>query len=62
MPPTYELIYWPMLQGRGEFVRLILEDVGVPYIDRARLPSAEGGGTESIISFREGREPGFPPC
>ena len=27
-PERYELFYWPVLQGRGEFVRLILEDAG----------------------------------
>jgi glutathione S-transferase len=33
---TYELYYWPEIQGRGEFVRLALEDAGAPYIDVAR--------------------------
>lgn len=32
----YELYYWPMLQGRGEFVRLALEDAGADYTDVAR--------------------------
>jgi glutathione S-transferase len=27
----YELYYWPSIQGRGEFVRLALEDAGAPY-------------------------------
>jgi glutathione S-transferase len=27
----YELHYWPGIQGRGEFVRLALEDAGAPY-------------------------------
>ena len=27
----WDLYYWPGLQGRGEFVRLVLEDAGVPY-------------------------------
>jgi glutathione S-transferase len=30
----YELYYWPSIQGRGEFVRLVLEDAGVPYINK----------------------------
>jgi glutathione S-transferase len=34
----YELFYWPGLQGRGEFARLILEDAGADYIDVARTP------------------------
>jgi glutathione S-transferase len=33
---TYELFYWPGLQGRGEFIRLAFEDAGVPYDDVAR--------------------------
>ncbi|MGI4861152.1 MAG: glutathione S-transferase [Janthinobacterium lividum] len=32
----YELYYWPMLQGRGEFVRLALEDASADYVDVAR--------------------------
>ncbi|MDQ3366203.1 MAG: glutathione S-transferase [Myxococcota bacterium] len=36
MEPRYELFYWPTLQGRGEFVRLVLEDLGLPYVDVAR--------------------------
>ena len=35
---AYELYYWPTIQGRGEFVRLALEDVGAEYVDVARLP------------------------
>jgi glutathione S-transferase len=32
----YELFYWPMIQGRGEFVRLALEDADASYTDVAR--------------------------
>ena len=32
----YELFYWPGIQGRGEFIRLALEDAGAPYVDVAR--------------------------
>jgi len=32
----YELFYWPEIQGRGEFSRLVLEDVEAPYVDVAR--------------------------
>lgn len=32
----YELYYWPEIQGRGEFVRLALEDAGAPYRDVCR--------------------------
>ena len=34
----YELYYWPSIQGRGEFVRLALEDAGAAYVDVARRP------------------------
>jgi glutathione S-transferase len=32
----YELYYWPGIQGRGEFIRLALEDAGADYVDVAR--------------------------
>src|SRR3954464_11684412 len=32
----YELYYWPSIQGRGEFIRLALEDAGAEYVDVAR--------------------------
>ena len=35
---TYELYYWPGIQGRGEFIRLALEDAGARYVDVAREP------------------------
>lgn len=46
--PPYELYYWPIVQGRGEFVRLVLEDADQPYVDVARLPEAEGGGIAAL--------------
>jgi glutathione S-transferase len=54
--PRYELLYWPGLQGRGEFVRLALEDAGVPYDDVVRLPEREGGGMAVLDRLLE--EPG----
>lgn len=56
----YELIYWPSLQGRGEFVRLVLEDADVPYVDRARQPGDEGGGLECVRKRLYGDGPGAP--
>ena len=44
----YELYYWPQIQGRGEFIRLALEDAGAPYVDVARLPASRGGGEAAI--------------
>lgn len=36
MMEPYKLYYWPTIQGRGDFVRLALEEADVPYIDVAR--------------------------
>ena len=47
--PRFELIYWPGLPGRGEFVRLILEEAGADYVDTARLPSSQGGGAQAVL-------------
>ncbi|KAG5926470.1 hypothetical protein E4U53_003074 [Claviceps sorghi] len=35
----YELIYWPGVPGRGEFIRLLFEEAGVPYQDTAKKES-----------------------
>ena len=37
----YDLYYWPTIQGRGEFVRLSLEDADLDYIDVARTAKGE---------------------
>ena len=39
---AYELHYWPGIQGRGEFVRLALEEAGAEYVDVAREPAKRG--------------------
>ena len=53
---TYELFYWPVLQGRGELIRLFLEDAGIAYVDVARLPEAEGGTSRAVLKLvREGQ-------
>lgn len=39
----YELYYWPSIQGRGEFVRLALEEGAADYVDVAREPEPRGG-------------------
>lgn len=44
----YRLYSWPTIPGRGEFVRLVLEDVAAPYLDVALLPEAEGGGVPAL--------------
>ena len=61
----YELIYWPGLQGRGEFVRLALEEAGADYTDTALRPEGEGGGIPAVMSIlsddAEQRPPLAPP-
>jgi glutathione S-transferase len=58
---AYELYYWPSIQGRGEFVRLALEDAGASYIDVARRPESEGGGEAALIAFLEREDIAYPP-
>src|SRR5947207_1948106 len=55
-----ELYYWPTIQGRGEFVRLLLEEAGADYVDVARLPSAKGS-MAAMMRFLDGEEAGALP-
>lgn len=50
----YELYYWPTIQGRGEFVRLALEEAGVDYIDVARGPDDDRDGFAGMLEFLDG--------
>ena len=56
----YELYYWPNIPGRGEFVRLVLEESGAPWVDVGRRPREKGGGIEAVIAFYAGRNEGHP--
>jgi len=56
----YRLYYWPEIQGRGEFVRLVLEDVDAPYVDVARLRDDEGGGVRTLMEVLERNDIGTP--
>lgn len=58
---AYELYYWPTIQGRGEFVRLLLEDADQPYVDVARLPESEGGGVAALKRVLGESPVGFAP-
>lgn len=56
----YELYYWSEIQGRGEYVRLALEDASADYVEVARKP----GGDEKMMRMMEGRgvkTPSFAP-
>jgi len=55
---AYELYYWPSLQGRGEFVRLALEEAGVDYSDIAR---GWHGVDKLMAAMKEGPTPPFAP-
>jgi glutathione S-transferase len=56
----YELYYWPTIQGRGEFVRLALEEAAAPYRDVAR-ESGRGAGVAGLLHFLQGRAIERPP-
>ena len=55
----YELYYWPTIQGRGEYVRLALEEAGADYVDAARKER----GMAAMMRMMEvrGRTPPFAP-
>jgi glutathione S-transferase len=55
--PAIALYYWPTIQGRGEFVRLLLEAAEAPYVDVAREP----GGTAAMLRILRGAEAGPRP-
>jgi glutathione S-transferase len=57
----YRLYYWPGIPGRGEYVRLVLEEAGVPYVDVARLPTADGGGPGAIMAVSKRHSGGPAP-
>lgn len=57
----YELYYWPGIPGRGEFVRLALEEAGADYIDVGRGSSKDGLGIPAITAFLDGEKTQYPP-
>jgi glutathione S-transferase len=58
---AYELYYWSGIQGRGEFIRLALEEAGADYIDIAQRPEREGGGDAALLAFLEREDISYPP-
>jgi glutathione S-transferase len=52
-----ELYYWPGIQGRGEFVRLALEEAGAEYEDVAR----RSGGMAAMQRLMNGTGGAHPP-
>jgi glutathione S-transferase len=57
---AYELYYWPSIQGRGEFVRLALEDAGADYVDVARSRNGMKAMRDLMEDERVAR-PSFAP-
>lgn len=54
----YELFYWPSIQGRGEFIRLALEEAGADYVDVARTGKR---GMARMTKMLEGKGVAHPP-
>jgi glutathione S-transferase len=55
----YKLYYWPTILGRGEFVRLALEEAGAAYVDVARQKKGMAAMTAALAA--QGRPPFAPP-
>ncbi len=53
-----ELFYWPSIQGRGEFIRLALEEAGADYVDVAR---AGKRGMAKMMALLDGKGVARPP-
>ena len=60
MTTPYQLYYWPGLQGRGEFVRLALEEAGVQYDDVARRKNGMPA-LQASLDFNQVEHPSFAP-
>lgn len=57
MKTPYRLYYWPGIQGRGEPIRLALEEANAPYVDVAR----HDGGMKEMMSLLAGEGTGLRP-
>jgi glutathione S-transferase len=55
----YEVYYWPSIQGRGEFIRLALEEAGADYVDMARRAGKRG--VPAMMKLIEGKGTAHPP-
>ena len=60
MKMRYELYYWPSIQGRGEYVRLALEDTGAGYTDASRGDRGMAAMT-GMMEAKAGTPPFAPP-
>jgi glutathione S-transferase len=57
----YELYYWPTIQGRGEFIRLALEEAGADYVDVARRGKAGMASMMKLMTDRRQARPPYAP-
>jgi glutathione S-transferase len=58
----YELYYWPDIQGRGEFIRLALEEAAADYVDVARRGKRGMAAMRRLLEAkRNARAPYAPP-
>lgn len=57
----YALYYWPEIQGRGEFVRLALEEARAPYDDVARMQGPGRGVKAMLALMKDARRAPFSP-
>ena len=56
----YQLYYWPTIQGRGEYVRLALEEAGAAYSDVARSDNGMAAMMK-LMETGQGKGAGTPP-
>jgi len=57
----YELYYWPSIQGRGEFVRLALEEAGADYVDVARRGKSGMAAMAKLLESKSLARPPYAP-
>jgi glutathione S-transferase len=58
---SFELYYWDGLQGRGEFVRLALEEARADYVEVVRGDEAQGMGTGAMMAVLGSKTVAYPP-
>jgi len=61
MATPIEIYYWPSCPGRGEFLRLLLEDQSHPYVDVTRGDEKKGQGIPAMMKLLQGEGTDTPP-
>ena len=57
----YELYYWPTIQGRGEYIRLALEEAGADYVDVARRGKGGMAAMQRLLGGKRAAHPPYAP-